>query len=114
MSAALDDAYRALKSGGIVGVVQHRSNDGMPDEWADGSNGYLKEGLVVARMEAAGFEFLGGSGINANDMDQPNEEDFVWRLPPTLAGSDNDAEKRVAMQAIGESNRMTMKFRKPE
>ncbi len=112
--AALDDAYRALKPGGIVGVVQHLSNNDMPDEWADGANGYLKEGLVIARMEAAGFEFFSGSGINANDRDQPSEEDFVWRLPPTLASSDNDPELRVAMQAIGESNRMTLLFRKPE
>ncbi len=114
LTAALGDAYRALKPGGIVGVVQHRSSDQMPDEWANGANGYLKESLVVARMEAAGFEWLSGSGINANDKDQPNQEDFVWRLPPTLAGSDDDSERRAAMQAVGESNRMTLKFRKPE
>ena len=114
LTTALDDAYRALKPGGIVGVVQHLSNNNMPDEWADGSNGYLKEQLVIARMEAAGFEFFSGSGINANDRDQPSEEDFVWRLPPTLATSDDDPELRVAMQAIGESNRMTLIFRKPE
>jgi predicted methyltransferase len=114
LTAALDDAYRVLKPGGIVGVVQHLSDNHMPDEWADGSNGYLKERLVIARMEAAGFEFWSGSGINANDRDQPGEEDFVWRLPPTLAGSEDDSELRVAMQAIGESNRMTMLFRKPE
>ena len=114
LTTALDDAYRALKPGGIVGVVQHLSNNNMPDEWADGSNGYLKEQLVIARFEAAGFEFFSGSGINANDRDQPSEEDFVWRLPPTLATSDDDPELRVAMQAIGESNRMTLIFRKPE
>jgi len=114
LTAALDDAYRALKPGGIVGIVQHQSNNKMPDAWADGSNGYLKEQLVVARMEAAGFELLGGSGINANKRDQPGEEDYVWRLPPTLVGSDDDAEKRANMQAIGESNRMTMKFQKPD
>ena len=65
-------------------------------------------------MEAEGFELLGGSGINANKRDQPGEEDYVWRLPPTLVGSDDDAEKRANMQAIGESNRMTMKFQKPD
>ena len=84
------------------------------DCWADGSNGYLKESLVVARMEAAGFEFLSGSGINANDKDKPTEEDFVWRLPPTLTGSDDDPDLRAQMQAIGESNRMTLLFQKPE
>lgn len=114
LTTALTEAYRALKPGGIFGVVQHRSSDQMPDEWANGANGYLKESLVVARMEAAGFEFLSGSGINANDKDKPNVEDFVWRLPPTLAGSGDDPERRAAMLAIGESNRMTLKFRKPE
>ena len=113
-SAALKDAYRALKPGGIVGVVQHQSSYQMPNGWADGSNGYLKESLVVARMEAAGFEFLSGSGINANDKDKPTEEDFVWRLPPTLTGSDDDPDLRAQMQAIGESNRMTLLFQKPE
>ena len=114
LTTALDDAYQALKPGGIVGVVQHQSSNQMPDGWADGSNGYLKESLVVARLEAAGFEFLSGSGINANDNDQPTAEDFVWRLPPSLNGSDKDPDLRKAMQAIGESNRMTLKFRKPE
>ncbi len=114
LTAALKDAYRALKPGGIVGVVQHQSSYQMPDGWADGSNGYLKESLVVARMEAAGFEFLSGSGINANDKDKPTEGDFVWRLPPTLTGSDDDPDLRAQMQAIGESNRMTLLFQKPE
>jgi predicted methyltransferase len=113
LTAALDDAYQALKPGGIVGVVQHRSSSQMPDEWANGSNGYLKERFLISRMEAAGFEFLAGSGVNANDRDQPSEEDFVWRLPPTLAGSNDDPERRAAMEAIGESNRMTLKFQKP-
>lgn len=114
LSAALDDAYRALKPGGILGVVQHRSDPAMPDEWADGSNGYLKESFVVSRLEEAGFQFLSGSGINANDRDRPTEEDFVWRLPPTFAGSKDDPERRAAMEAIGESNRMTLRFQKPE
>jgi len=114
LTAALQDAYKALKPGGIVGVVQHRAGDQMPDDWAGGSNGYLKESFLVARMEAAGFEYHGGSGINANHMDQPTTEDYVWRLPPTLAGSGEDPELRASRQAIGESNRMTLKFRKPE
>jgi len=114
LTAALKNAYRALKPAGIVGVVQHRSSYQMPDGWADGSKGYLKESLVIARMEAAGFEFLSGSGINANDKDKPTEEDFVWRLPPTLARSGDDPDLRATMQAIGESNRMTLLFRKPE
>lgn len=114
LTTALQDAYRILKPGGIVGVVQHQSGNDMPDDWADGSNGYLKEGFVVSRMQAAGFEFMSGSGINANDKDQPTSEEDVWRLPPTLFDMDDKAELKAAMQAIGESNRMTLKFGKPE
>ena len=114
LTAALADAYTLLKPGGIVGVVQHQSSDEMSDEWADGSNGYLKKNLVVQRMEAAGFEYVSASSINENTNDRPGEEDHVWRLPPSFDGSEDDAEKHDAMQAIGESNRMTLKFRKPE
>jgi len=114
LTAALADAYTLLKPGGIVGVVQHQSSNEMPDKWADGSNGYLKKSLVVERMESAGFEFVSASSMNENSNDRPGEEDFVWRLPPSFDGSEDDPEKHDAMQAIGESNRMTLKFRKPE
>lgn len=114
LTAALQDAYRVLKPGGIVGVVQHESRDDMSDEWADGSNGYLKKTLVITRMESAGFELLSSSDINANENDRPTNEDYVWRLPPGLDGSADDPELRAAMHAIGESNRMTLAFRKPE
>ena len=114
LTAALADAYTLLKPGGIVGIVQHQSSDEMPDEWANGSNGYLKKSLVVERMESAGFEFVSASSMNENSNDRPGEEDYVWRLPPSFDGSEDDPEKHDAMQAIGESNRMTLKFRKPE
>ena len=68
---------------------------------------------LVAQMEAAGFVFEGASNVNANPNDQPQEGDVVWRLPPTLMGSRDNPEAAAAMQAIGESNRMTLKFRKP-
>jgi len=113
LSAALQDAWNALKPGGIVGVVQHEARPGMPDAWADGSNGYLKEAFVIERLTAAGFEFVGRSDINLNDRDRPGPEDRVWRLPPTLATSRGNPELREAMEAIGESSRMTLKFRKP-
>lgn len=113
LTAALDDAYRVLKPGGIVGVVQHHVSDSMPDEWADGSRGYLKKDFVIERMKAAGFEYLGASAINVNPKDRPTEEDVVWRLPPTLFTSREDPELRAKMTAIGESNRMTLRFRKP-
>ncbi|MGD2130143.1 MAG: hypothetical protein PVJ33_07270 [Lysobacterales bacterium] len=114
LTQALEDAYDALKPGGIVGVVQHQARDSMPDEWASGNNGYLKKGFVIAKMEEAGFTFVGESDINVNEKDQPTEKDMVWRLPPTLATSRDNPELRARMEAIGESNRMTLKFRKPE
>jgi predicted methyltransferase len=114
LTQALKDAYDALKPGGIVGVVQHQAREDMPDDWADGSNGYLKDDFVIKKMEEAGFVFAGRSDINFNDKDRPMETDVVWRLPPTLATSRDDPELRAQMQAIGESNRMTLKFRKPE
>ncbi len=113
MTAALSDAYKALKPGGIVGVVQHWVADEMPDDWADGSRGYLKQAQLIATLEQAGFEYLESSDINANPKDQPGAEDIVWRLPPRMATSGDDPELRAQMQAIGESNRMTLRFRKP-
>ena len=77
------------------------------------SNGYLKKGFVIERMEAAGFELVGASDLNANPQDQPTTEDVVWRLPPGYRGSRSNLELKAKMDAIGESNRMTLKFRKP-
>ncbi len=114
LTTALSDAYNILKPGGIVGVVQHHARDEMPDEWADGSRGYLKKGFVIDKMKEAGFELVAENDINANPQDQPTEEDIVWRLPPSLNTSKENPELREQMQAIGESNRMTLLFRKPE
>ncbi len=113
LGEAIRDAYAVLKPGGIVGVVQHHARDDMPDSWASGSNGYLKKGFVIERMEAAGFELVAASDLNANPQDQPTTEDVVWRLPPGYRGSRNNLELKAKMDAIGESNRMTLKFRKP-
>lgn len=112
-TSAFKDIFDALKPGGIVGIVQHRSPDGNSDEWAKGFNGYIKQQPLIDNMVAAGFEFVGSSEVNANPKDVPTENDYVWRLPPRLAGSDDDAEKRARLEAIGESDRMTLKFRKP-
>ena len=114
LSAALADAHRVLKPGGIVGVVQHHARDDRPDAWADGSRGYLKQDFVIAQMQRAGFEFVAESDLHANPKDRPGDDDVVWRLPPGLQGSRDDPEAAAKMQAIGESNRMTLKFRKPE
>lgn len=114
VAEAMADAYAALKPGGILGVVQHHARDDLSDEFADGDRGYLKRGYVIAAAEQAGFELVGESDVNANPMDQPGEDDVVWRLPPSLSTSKEDPELRAKYEAIGESNRMTLKFRKPE
>ena len=113
LTAALADAYAVLKPGGVVGVVQHEARPDMPDEWADGSAGYLKQAFVINAFEEAGFELAAERDINANPADQPTADDVVWRLPPTLATSREDPELREELQAVGESNRMTLLFRKP-
>jgi len=110
----LADAFNALKPGCTLGIVQHHARDDMSDEFADGSHGYLKQSFVIAAAEAAGFEFVAESDINANPLDQPTAEDIVWRLPPTYATSQEDPELKAKMDAVGESNRMTLKFRKPD
>ena len=113
LTTALQNAFDVLKPGGVVGVVQHEARENMSDEWASGAKGYLKKDFVIDKMTAAGFEYIGASDVNQNEKDQPGSEDIVWRLPPSLSTSREDPELREAMQAIGESNRMTLKFRKP-
>ena len=113
LTEAMADAYAALKPGGVLGVVQHQARDDMSDEFADGSHGYLKKSFVIAVAEKAGFEFVAESNINENPKDQPSEEDIVWRLPPSFGTSRDNPELKAEMEAIGESNRMTLKFRKP-
>lgn len=113
LTTALAEIHRALKPGGLLGVVQHRAPADAADAWADGSAGYLKQSFVIDALTAAGFEFVAESDINANPKDRPTSEDIVWRLPPSLASSRDDPERAAAMKAIGESNRMTLLFRKP-
>lgn len=110
-SQALTATHAMLKKDGLVGVVQHRAPATASEEWADGNKGYLNEAAVIAMFAEAGFALVAQSEINANPLDQPSGEDSVWRLPPSLRGS-NDDEQREAMVAIGESDRMTLLFRK--
>ena len=114
LKTGIQNAWDTLKPGGVVGIVQHEARGEMPDSWADGSKGYLKRDYVVGLMEAAGFELVGESDVNANENDHPTESEVVWRLPPNYGGTDkDDAEARAALDAIGESNRMTLRFVKP-
>ncbi len=113
LTTALKNAYDVLKPGGVVGVVQHQAAEDKSDDWANGARGYLKKSTVIAFMQAAGFELVAESAINENPRDQPGEKDVVWRLPPTLSIEDGNEETADAMRAIGESNRMTLLFRKP-
>ena len=110
-SQALAATHVMLKKDGLVGVVQHRAPATASEEWADGNKGYLNQAAVIAMFAQAGFVLVAQSEINANPLDQPSGEDNVWRLPPSLRGSNED-EQRKAMIAIGESDRMTLLFRK--
>ena len=110
---AFADIHKVLKLGGVIGVVQHRAPAGNSDKWAEGDNGYLKQDQIIAAFEGAGFEFVASSEINANPKDQPTEDEFVWRLPPTLGTSEENEELKAEIMAIGESDRMTLLFRKP-
>jgi predicted methyltransferase len=100
-----------LKPGGVVGVVQHRAPADATGPAADGSHGYMTEQAVIELLEGAGFVLEEKSEINANPADRPGPEDLVWRLPPTLALGEANREAYIA---IGETDRMTMRFRKPK
>lgn len=112
LSEALADAHALLKPGGIVGVVQHQGPESNEDSWAKGNNGYLKKSQLIARFEASGFKLMSESAINENTKDVPSNKDIVWRLPPSLGTSGDNPELKAKMEAIGESNRMTLKFKK--
>lgn len=110
MQAYLESIFEVLAPGGRFGVVQHRAADGAdPDESA--KSGYLPEAWLVRQVEAAGFRLAARSEINANPRDDRNHPHGVWSLPPSLAGGEASAE---AMRAIGESDRMTLRFVKPK
>ena len=102
-------AYDALKPGGVFGIVEHRLPAAKTqDEKA--STGYMHEAYVIKLAEKAGFKFIAKSEVNANPKDDADHENGVWALPPVLANKDKDKAKYLA---IGESDRMTLKFVKP-
>ncbi|CAB3792113.1 class I SAM-dependent methyltransferase [Pararobbsia alpina] len=101
--------YTELKPGGILGVEEHRANPGITIEQVI-KTGYVPEAYVIEHARAAGFELAGQSEANRNPLDTKDYPDGVWSLPPTLEGA---ATERARMLAIGESDRMTLRFVKP-
>jgi predicted methyltransferase len=106
---AFQQIYAMLKPGGVLGIVDHRLPESADAE-RERSSGYIKTSTIRTLAEAAGFRFAGASEVNANPRDTADWENGVWTLPPSLALKDKDREKYVA---IGESDRMTLKFVKP-
>ena len=115
--AAFAGFYDALKPGGVLGVVEHRLPEDRDDE-DEMSSGYMKQSNVVAMAEAAGFELAEASEVNANPADTADHPFGVWTLAPTLRtegrdGSVPDGFDADRYAAIGESDRMTLRFVKP-
>ncbi|WP_240922519.1 methyltransferase domain-containing protein [Oleiagrimonas sp. C23AA] len=102
--------YNVLKPGGVLGVVDHRAAQGASLADVKGS-GYLPQPYVVKLATQAGFQLDGSSEVNANPKDTKDYPKGVWTLPPTLTLGDKDKAK---YQAIGESDRMTLRFVKPD
>ncbi|MCB1049888.1 MAG: class I SAM-dependent methyltransferase [Acidobacteria bacterium] len=112
---AFDAFFKTLKSGGILGVVEHRRP---ADKAADPDSGYVHVQTVIDLATKAGFKLVDQSEINANPKDTTEHPNGVWTLPPRLATKvkegDNERELDAeALKAIGESDRMTLKFVKP-
>ncbi|MBV8307166.1 MAG: class I SAM-dependent methyltransferase, partial [Gammaproteobacteria bacterium] len=104
-----DAFFKALKPGGVLGVVEHRAKPGVSLAEMNKS-GYVDEAYVKKLATTAGFKFAGASPVNDNPRDTKDYPKGVWTLPPTLTLGDQDREKYLA---IGESDRMTLKFVKP-
>ncbi|MFG3449726.1 class I SAM-dependent methyltransferase [Stenotrophomonas sp. NPDC047960] len=96
--------YNVLKPGGVLGVVEHRAKADVP---ADDKSGYVGQAQVIAMAEAAGFKLAGSSEINANPRDTKDHPNGVWTLPPV---NNHDAADDAKYKAIGESDRMTLRF----
>ena len=109
-ATAFKEMFAMLKPGGVLGIEDHRLNEDA-DVAREKSSGYIKVSTVRAMAEAAGFVFVGSSEVNANPKDTKDYPKGVWTLPPRFAEKDVDREK---FAAIGESDRMTLKFMKPK
>jgi predicted methyltransferase len=109
-TAAFQSMYRALKPGGVLGVVEHRGNPAVAQD-PQARSGYVNQQYAIDLILKAGFRLVATSEINANPKDTKDYPGGVWTLPPVLAEGDN--ENRVRYQAIGESDRFTLKFVRP-
>ncbi|MFN3945352.1 MAG: class I SAM-dependent methyltransferase [Allosphingosinicella sp.] len=106
---AFAQIFRMLKPGGVLGIVDHRLPENADAE-RERTSGYIKVSTVRRLAEEAGFRFAGASEINANPRDTADWAQGVWTLPPSLRLGDQDRDRYLA---IGESDRMTLKFVKP-
>jgi predicted methyltransferase len=106
---AFAEIFAMLKPGGVLGIEDHRLPEKM-DTARERSSGYMKMSTIKALAQRAGFRFVGSSEVNANRRDTHDYPKGVWTLPPSYAEGDND---RAKYAAIGESDRMTLKFVKP-
>ena len=102
--------YKALKPGGVLGVVEHRGNPATVQD-PKAKSGYVNEDYAIRLIEGQGFSLVGESQINANPKDTKDYEQGVWTLPPTYRLGDKDRPKYAE---IGESDRFTLKFVKPK
>ena len=109
LDATLNAFFAVLKPGGILGVEEHRAPPGISLA-KSAETGYMAEAFVIERARAAGFGAVTSSEVNANPRDDKDHPNGVWSLPPTLEGGDVDRDKFLA---IGESDRMTLRFVKP-
>lgn len=106
LDGALRAFHKALKPGGVLGVVDHRARNDLP-EAAQLKAGYVRQDAAIAMIERAGFRLVASSEINANPRDTRDHPEGVWTLPPSLRLKDRD---RAKYEAIGESDRFTLKF----
>ena len=109
MDTIFSNSYKALKPGGIFGVVEHRANEGTTLEMMKKS-GYVTEKHAIEMAKKHGFELVSTSEVNSNPKDIKNYPKGVWTLPPNLRMKEEDKEKYLE---IGESDRMTLLFKKP-
>jgi predicted methyltransferase len=106
VETAFTGFYKALKKGGVLGVVEHRMPENL-DQVENKRSGYMKQSYVIAAAEKSGFKLVATSEINANAKDTVQHPKGVLTLPPSLRLGDEDKAKYLA---IGESDRMTLKF----